>query len=626
MIMKNKRLLSFVLPLVCCPLIGCNFNYIIDVPYSTYKDKNGYSYQIMRNKEYERFATLTDVEKGTEKVIVPDEIKGVPVLKVNFSKYDNLSDVTELVLGRNVTNFNVTTNHGSKSYSLNHNNEYEDLSYESVWPRLEIFSSADSQITYIPDFCFIRSKRLTDIYLNEGLTKIGSAAFFECSELRNFKMPNSIETITDEAFKGCKNLNTNLKLSNNIKELGAAFRGTNIITDYASKDTTEIVLYTNNGQKCLIHKVIEGYGQDFVFNYDVVGSRAFSGGDSGYYSQQSITFNTRSFSHHAFYDNDTCRITNLNLYSVDYIGDYAFYSLRIENIFISGNVQKIGDYAISGYEIETIVLKDYGNSNYVSYQNVLYEKQEEGCELMLLPRVMQGGVLRLHENTTSIHNSVNSFYEPFERIEISNFSLFKMFPESEDNYGLDYTDHQTDFFRRFRYNLPTKSYAIFNHSNRFRIVNNCICDGNKLVLAPRIEESTYMIDPSVTTVCSNSFYKLDKTTSFKFSRSVTEIGQNVFGSVDSPYEEFYDGYDYYYYNYHVEYKEVALYIPKEVTKIDGSIIESINNSETKIAFYVEAISKPEGWNDDWCKVKDHQYYKTNELNTLTVHWGCAFDY
>ncbi|MCH5283240.1 MAG: leucine-rich repeat domain-containing protein [Treponema sp.] len=50
--------------------------------------------------------------------------------------------------------------------------------------------------------------RLSSVTIQEGITKIGYAAFQNCTNLRNISIPSSVKSVDEEAFAGCRTLRT----------------------------------------------------------------------------------------------------------------------------------------------------------------------------------------------------------------------------------------------------------------------------------------------------------------------------------------------------------------------------------------------------------------------------------
>jgi len=61
-------------------------------------------------------------------------------------------------------------------------------------------------VTKIEDWSFYDRRRLKEVVLNEGLTVIGSNAFYNCTALERITLPSTVITITQYAFKRCTKL------------------------------------------------------------------------------------------------------------------------------------------------------------------------------------------------------------------------------------------------------------------------------------------------------------------------------------------------------------------------------------------------------------------------------------
>lgn len=78
-----------------------------------------------------------------------------------------------------------------------------------------------SLVTDIPDQLFRGCVSLTDLTMEEGLTKIGSCAFLNCKTLERLTIPNSVTVVGSCAFYGCESLKY-ITLGNKVQEIGAA--------------------------------------------------------------------------------------------------------------------------------------------------------------------------------------------------------------------------------------------------------------------------------------------------------------------------------------------------------------------------------------------------------------------
>lgn len=85
-----------------------------------------------------------------------------------------------------------------------------------------------SMATYV----FNSNSHIKKVLFPEGLTlkEIGECSFYQCYNLYEIELPNSIEKIGENAFNSCYNLTT-IKIPNNVKEIGAqAFYGNSKLT------------------------------------------------------------------------------------------------------------------------------------------------------------------------------------------------------------------------------------------------------------------------------------------------------------------------------------------------------------------------------------------------------------
>ena len=82
---------------------------------------------------------------------------------------------------------------------------------------LHSVSIADS-ITYIAGYAFYGCSSLTNVQLSSALTSIERSAFRECAALQQITIPNSVTSIAYDAFRSCKKLNR-VTLSNSLTQI-----------------------------------------------------------------------------------------------------------------------------------------------------------------------------------------------------------------------------------------------------------------------------------------------------------------------------------------------------------------------------------------------------------------------
>ncbi len=596
---------------MCFSLIGCDSK-IIQYNDFEYKDKNGFSYQISTNYyDNQKSVSLRDIPDGLDEIVVPDEVLGLPVTSVQSFSADKLTNVKKLVLGKNVTYFGgAYTNDGKDGYGYTGSSllEYDG---NTKWPKLEIFSCEESKIEEIPAVCFAKSPNLREIHLNEGLKEIEAGTFYECPNLENFAFPNSIESIGLSAFQGCKKLSRNLKLPNNIRNIAPAFDSTGIITHYGTEEG-KIVLPTNSGKQCLISYELTGEEGNLIIDYSIIGSWALYSGNiySYYYSYDSITITAKALMGNMFYDpsgygRNEIRVDYLRLENAEYIGADSLEYIDPNNIVLGGNLQKIEDYAFGLYDnLQTISLTNPNCEKYIAYDNVLYETSEEGYHIALFPYKPLNNTITLHEKTIDFGNQIRTYRKnTFDKIGLSDFTLHHLFSRNEEEQKEDEEEHYYyDFLSEFKNKMCAKEYFITDKSNDFSIAGGGICRNGDLLMGPKLIDANYTVDSSVTRIKKDAFDNISGTTTsgtttFKVSRSVKEIEKYA---IESTYEP------------------IAIYIPKEVTKIGGQIIRKDSYHNNNVTFYVEASSMPSGWSAN-C-------FNNGEYGQHNVYWGQTFDY
>lgn len=75
------------------------------------------------------------------------------------------------------------------------------------------------RITEIKNTAFADNVRIVNVYIADGLTRIGRLAFYQCKNLRTVCCPSSIEMIDNGAFLNCSAL-TDVFIGKNLKEVG----------------------------------------------------------------------------------------------------------------------------------------------------------------------------------------------------------------------------------------------------------------------------------------------------------------------------------------------------------------------------------------------------------------------
>lgn len=107
--------------------------------------------------------------------------------------------------------------------------------YKGVLPAQATLSLREGTTSVCADFLTSASGRenLTALVLPQGVTRIGSMAFWDCSALASLSLPASLRSIEASAFQGCTSL-AGLPLPDGLEEVGGhAFAGCSAVTSLA---------------------------------------------------------------------------------------------------------------------------------------------------------------------------------------------------------------------------------------------------------------------------------------------------------------------------------------------------------------------------------------------------------
>ncbi len=194
---------------------------------------------------------------------------------------------------------------------------------------------------------YLNQNELLNLFIEEGITRIGQRAFYECNTfIGELVIPNSVASIGSYAFYGCSGFNGSLIIPNSVS----------LINEFSfakcSGFTGELILsdnITNIGESAF--DGCRNFTGNLVLpnNITNIGINAFYG-CSGFTGSLTIPNSVISIGRHAF-----CRCTGFtdNLIisnGVSDIGDSVFYGCSgfKGNLTIPDSVTRIGEYAFYG--------------------------------------------------------------------------------------------------------------------------------------------------------------------------------------------------------------------------------------------------------------------------------------
>ena len=245
---------------------------------------------------------------------------------------------------------------------------------------------------------FENKSAIKTIYINEGVTKIGAFAFYDCVNLEKVVVyKDTLTTIGSCAFKGCTSLKTvDLSKKTNISSMGSSVfsgctslkeftvpDGVSTVNEYTFLDCTSLKCVTLpasvtaiksnafsgctaltdvffKGTQQQLNKVTIASGNDAIYTADLQ-TQSWGGiiGDNAVYVEKEVDDATtvRIKGTGATYDywevdsgNPLSNNVNCVFVSVDdgitSIGDYLFYNCDyLYDVYIPATVTSIGDYA-----------------------------------------------------------------------------------------------------------------------------------------------------------------------------------------------------------------------------------------------------------------------------------------
>ena len=155
---------------------------------------------------------------------------------------------------------------------------------------------------------------INTVKIEEGVTSIGTAAFYKCTGLTSVTIPNSVISIGYQAFRDCDGL-TSVTIGSGLANLGKAFT-------YASLALASITVDPENANFCDVDGVL--------FNKD---------------KTELILFPVKKSA-------TTYAIPS----SVISIGDFAFWACKLTSVEIPNSVKSIGEEAFSNAKMTSLML------------------------------------------------------------------------------------------------------------------------------------------------------------------------------------------------------------------------------------------------------------------------------
>ena len=249
------------------------------------------------------------------------------------------------------------------------------LSKEIIEVREEDFGEGK-----IKDYAFYDCKNLMNITIPNSITTIGGHAFYNCESLTEVTIPDGVTTIGAEAFYSCSSL-TEVIIPDSVTTIGrVAFMNTPYYNNQLNWENN--TLYIDN------HLIkYNGTANNIIIKDNIItlADEAFS--ENAYLKTINLPSNLRNIGKNAFYNCTSLKSITIPD-SVETIGVSAFEECRtVTNINIPNNITKIENRAFykvgshSGRDIPIII-----------HNNIISIGDEAFCEASLGELIIKNGI------------------------------------------------------------------------------------------------------------------------------------------------------------------------------------------------------------------------------------------
>lgn len=220
----------------------------------------------------------------------------------------------------------------------------------------------------IPDYMFQNASAIKIAELS-GITKIGEYAFENCEGIEKIDLPSAVETIGDNAFRGCSALTAfNISENSLLEQTGAGAFSSSALEFFSfPSSVTRIEPYTFFSCAALKNIVIDS------INY--IGEYAFYGCSA--LSMLELSEQLEYIGDSAFYDCVNAEIPFARFEKLLSVGNFAFYNCLGLTALNAENLQTAGIKAFSGaYNLKEVTIS--GNTTLGSvFGSAYYENSYE---------------------------------------------------------------------------------------------------------------------------------------------------------------------------------------------------------------------------------------------------------
>ena len=181
------------------------------------------------------YTVLSAIEKE-EKIEIPSEFKGLPVISIEEDAFNGGDWITEVVISDSVKTIGEKAFYGCSALTtvsigsgLMAAGEYafgkcENLKRVNIgnlkaWCEVD-FANAPANPLYFAEELYVGGVLATDIIIPEDTAKIGDYAFYGCAGITSVKTGGGAASVGEQAFVNCKNLKS-VNIGNGVTSVGS---------------------------------------------------------------------------------------------------------------------------------------------------------------------------------------------------------------------------------------------------------------------------------------------------------------------------------------------------------------------------------------------------------------------
>lgn len=331
-----------------------------------------------------------------------------------------------------------------------------------------------------------------NIVIPQGVKEIGECAFEDCETMTSVTIPDSVKAIDE-----------------------GAFNGTNLKKVYIPKSVTYI---DKNSFQC----------NDYVEIEVDPKNKKYSAKDGVLYNKDMTELIRYQDKEDIYY----YKIPE----GVEKIGNSAFASCGLTDIYIPYSVKEIGDYAFMGCRANLTLKVDEGSKYFILKNDIMFSK--DMTELVWYSKLNTAKSYTIPHSITTIRAGAFEFCETLENITIPNSvktigdSAFRCvmnlktltIPDSVSEIG------ETPFLGTFRL-PPSASLVVDENSKYFTLKDGILYNKEMTELVfclPRNEITEVTVPKTVETIQPYAFFDCINLKKVKIPNSVVEIGEGAF--------------------------------------------------------------------------------------------------